>query len=227
MRSLSLKPKLCRYQPNFLVSSHSSSNMLRWMSRCLPGFSTVLLLLLLGFAFADLDNWIIWGGSHVDLWEPAFDVWQQETHDGKLKLSQKLFIVYYIATHVDTAGFAVRLCLALILVKRKIKQTLRRRQVQVPDTYQDGSSPLLKQRRGPSPPPPYTSTPPSPNLPGLPAPGCEVVHAIIVPNYCESLETLNTTLKVLASHPRARTQYEVGGTCPPFSSQILTTNRST
>lgn len=219
MRPISLKPRLCRYQPNFLISTHSNYNMLRWVSRCLPGFSTVLLLLLLGFAFADLDKWIIWGGSHVNLWDPAFDIWQKKPHSHKLKLSQKIFIVYYIATHVDTAGFALRLCLALILVKRKIKQALRRRQVQLPDTYQDGASPLLKHRRGPSPPPPYTSTPLSPNLPGLPAPGCEVVHAIIVPNYCESLETLSTTLRVLASHPRARTQYEVGGTCLPCVAQ--------
>lgn len=39
--------------------------------------------------------------------------------------------------------------------------------------------------------------------------GGEVVHAIILPNYCEGMDTLETTLKVLASHPRAATQYEV------------------
>lgn len=37
----------------------------------------------------------------------------------------------------------------------------------------------------------------------------ELVHAIILPNYGEDLHTLETTLKVLASHPRAKTQYEV------------------
>lgn len=37
----------------------------------------------------------------------------------------------------------------------------------------------------------------------------ELVHAIILPNYGEDLHTLETTLKVLANHPRARTQYEV------------------
>ncbi|KAJ5664939.1 uncharacterized protein N7477_007387 [Penicillium maclennaniae] len=37
----------------------------------------------------------------------------------------------------------------------------------------------------------------------------ELVHAIILPNYCEDLHTLETTLKVLASHPRAKSQYEI------------------
>ncbi|KAJ5349413.1 hypothetical protein N7541_007140 [Penicillium brevicompactum] len=37
----------------------------------------------------------------------------------------------------------------------------------------------------------------------------ELIHAIVLPNYCEDLHTLETTLKVLASHPRARSQYEI------------------
>jgi hypothetical protein len=67
---------------------------------------------------------------------------------------------------------------------------------------------LMKPRRGVSPPPPYTSSPPSPQL-AESSPAGEVTHAIIVPNYSETLETLASTLRVLASHPRARTQYEV------------------
>jgi hypothetical protein len=41
------------------------------------------------------------------------------------------------------------------------------------------------------------------------APEERVVHAIVVPNYMEDLGTLRETLDVLASHRRARTQYEV------------------
>ncbi|KAI3105138.1 CAZyme family GT2 [Penicillium roqueforti] len=37
----------------------------------------------------------------------------------------------------------------------------------------------------------------------------EVVHAIILPNYEENFDTLWTTLHVLASHPRAASQYEI------------------
>ena len=36
-----------------------------------------------------------------------------------------------------------------------------------------------------------------------------VVHAIIVPNYKEDLDTLRETLEVLACHPQARSTYEV------------------
>jgi hypothetical protein len=37
----------------------------------------------------------------------------------------------------------------------------------------------------------------------------EIVHAIILPNYKEDIETLKQTLAVLASHDQASCQYEV------------------
>jgi len=37
-----------------------------------------------------------------------------------------------------------------------------------------------------------------------------ILHAIIIPNYTEDLDTLRETLSVLARHPRAQQQYEVG-----------------
>lgn len=37
----------------------------------------------------------------------------------------------------------------------------------------------------------------------------QVIHAIIIPNYKEELDTLKETLDVLASHPQARTCYDV------------------
>lgn len=36
-----------------------------------------------------------------------------------------------------------------------------------------------------------------------------VVHAIVIPNYKEDIDTLRETLDVLASHPRAQTAYDV------------------
>jgi hypothetical protein len=36
-----------------------------------------------------------------------------------------------------------------------------------------------------------------------------VVHAIIIPNYKEEMDTLRETLDVLASHPQARETYDV------------------
>jgi hypothetical protein len=38
-----------------------------------------------------------------------------------------------------------------------------------------------------------------------------VVHAIIIPNYKEEMDTLRETLEVLASHPQARDTYDVSG----------------
>lgn len=187
--------------------------MLRWWSRCLPGFSTIALLILLAFAFLDLDKIVIAAGTRLNLFEAtnggtASVVGPRD--ELKLKLSQKIFIFYCYLAHIDTTCFAIRLCLAFIWVKSKTKLTLRRRQVPLPETLLQDGSPLLKPARGVSPPPPYTSSPPSPQLSGLTlSPPSEVTHAIIVPNYSETLETLAATLRVLASHPRARTQYEI------------------
>jgi hypothetical protein len=36
-----------------------------------------------------------------------------------------------------------------------------------------------------------------------------IIHAIIIPNFNENIDTLRTTLSVLASHPRAYSQYKV------------------
>lgn len=36
-----------------------------------------------------------------------------------------------------------------------------------------------------------------------------VVHAIVIPNYKEELDTLRETLEVLGSHPQARNSYDV------------------
>ena len=187
--------------------------MLRWLSRCLPGFSTVALLLLLACAFLDFDEFVIAAGTRLSFFEAANGgvgsvAWSRG--ELTLKLSQKIFIFYYYVAHIDTTCFAARLCLALIWVKSKTKLTLRRRQIPLPETLLQDGSPLLKPSRGVSPPPPYTSTPPSPQLAGLTlSPPSEVTHAIIVPNYSESVDTLASTLRVLASHPRARTQYEI------------------
>ncbi|KIW03718.1 uncharacterized protein PV09_05027 [Verruconis gallopava] len=178
--------------------------MFRALFRCLPGLSTIALLILIGFAFFDLDSRLPLK-AHVSHGS-VHKHWKAE--HGELKLSQKIFVLYFLITHIDTAGFSLRLCLALVLVRRKIKETLKRRQIPLPDAFEQDGSPLLKHRRGNSPPPPYTSAPPSPSLNEL-SPHSEVKHAIIIPNYSECLETLQTTLKNLASHPRARTQYEI------------------
>lgn len=44
-----------------------------------------------------------------------------------------------------------------------------------------------------------------------------IVHAIIVPNYKEEMDTLRETLEVLASHPQARNSYDVNAFNPLIS----------
>ena len=36
-----------------------------------------------------------------------------------------------------------------------------------------------------------------------------VIHAIVIPNYKEEVDSLRETLDVLASHPQARDSYDV------------------
>jgi hypothetical protein len=44
-----------------------------------------------------------------------------------------------------------------------------------------------------------------------------VIHAIVIPNYKEEMDTLKETLEVLASHPQARNSYDVSGSFPPVA----------
>lgn len=48
-----------------------------------------------------------------------------------------------------------------------------------------------------------------------------VVHAIVIPNYKEELDTLRETLEVLGSHPQARNSYDVSLACPPIIAQQI------
>jgi hypothetical protein len=47
-----------------------------------------------------------------------------------------------------------------------------------------------------------------------------VIHAIIIPNYKEELDTLTETLDVLASHPQARDCYDVRA-CPEHGCRLF------
>lgn len=151
--------------------------MLRWASRCLPGFSILALLVLL----ARTSN-SIWTAGPQDASSPSSSL---------LSVAQQIFIVYTAFVHTNLLAFAVRLSCSLCYTIRQTKEVLARRR----------------------PSSPFREVPTSPTQ-KLPEPEVfevedEVVHAIILPNYGEDLHTLRTTLNVLASHPRASTQYEV------------------
>lgn len=109
--------------------------------------------------------------------------------DSSLNVAQQIFLIYTVFVHTNLLAFAVRLSCSLWYTIRQTKQVLNRRP----------SSPF----REPVSP---TQKIPDPTVFEIED---EVVHAIILPNYGEDLHTLRTTLNVLASHPRASSQYEV------------------
>jgi hypothetical protein len=167
-----------------------------------------------------------WWTSELAAQQPA-----PSSHQGKherMKFAQKIFVGYLILVHLNMFGFTVRLCFSLLGFWRQARMSLQHTHFQgykkqnaehISDStyassissasFDDSFSAPLSPR--------YADvdiyslkdqyfTPATPND--------ELIHAIIVPNYCEDMHTLFTTLSVLASHPRARTQYEVGHDSP-------------
>lgn len=186
--------------------------MLEWLTRCLPGFSIIGLGLLLTLAFSDLLRWQVWTG--------VFPPWMdQPFHSGwwsGLNLAQSVFVAYSVLIHVQMFGFTCRLGWTMFRVTAKVKETALRRPK--PSPLSSPSSRASDEG--------YVSQQLSPI--SLPSPSPlnekinhvmldemddinreELIHAIILPNYCEDLHTLETTLKVLECHPRAQSQYEV------------------
>lgn len=180
--------------------------MWKWLSRCVPGLSLLVLVTLLVLAFPEAVSWIhiSWSGKgSASPSHHGHDDWQARR--ATLSIAQKVFIGYTVFVHGNAVTFSLRLAWALSQMVRQTRAVLRRR-------------PLTKTFRGP----PGSDSPIFADSPidtpdqmtfdlGALEDGeqGEVVHAIILPNYSEDLDTLETTLKVLASHPRAATQYEV------------------
>ncbi|KAL5340616.1 glycosyl transferase family group 2-domain-containing protein [Aspergillus crustosus] len=171
----------------------------RWASRCLPGFSIIALLVLLLLSSAD-----------------AIPGWKRPPPRGgvpgplpvTLNLAQMIFIVYSILVHLNTFAFTARLSWALSHAVDQTSRVLKRRaDVSTPNSSEP-SSPCSNDD-------PFATGYTSPleskrtQLWVAEVVEPEVTHAIILPNYKEDIDTLRTTLDVLASHPRARTQYEV------------------
>lgn len=111
-------------------------------------------------------------------------------------------MVYTVLVHTNMLWFAARLSWSLWYVTRQTKQVLGRRWKANQEDFVDD-------------PPPSSHKLPDPSVFKFNNPDVyevndqEVIHAVILPNYGEDLHTLKTTLNVLASHPRARSQYEV------------------
>ncbi|KAH1906659.1 hypothetical protein KXV57_005284 [Aspergillus fumigatus] len=174
----------------------------QWTSRCLPGFSIIALIVLLWLTSNGAVAFRKWKGPLPS--SPKDAPGSQPHH---LNPAQQLFVIYTVLVHVSMFTFTIRLAWALFSVTRKTKETLQRRNLAQPRISVDKDKWLSDTST-------LTDADPDvsdPLMSGLAHhyDGLEVIHAIIVPNYCEDLHTLRTTLDVLASHPRARKQYEI------------------
>jgi hypothetical protein len=181
--------------------------MIRWLTRCIPGLSALCLILLLVFAFGDVER-----PRRLPFQFPQEERYSRQSRASLdlsvlgLTLSQKIFIFYTLLVHIDTALFAVRLFFSIIVVKKKIRATLLRRDDLPSGFYSEGIlQPVDAQELDPRSPQRDSHA----VKPDQSSSADEVIHAIVVPNYQEDIDTLRMTLAVLAAHPRAEIQYEV------------------
>ena len=186
--------------------------MLGWLTRCLPGFSLIGLTLLLLCAFTDILQSPL---AKKLLPQPPISSPGQEGPWSGLVWPQRIFIIYTLWLHVHTLAFTLRLVWSILTAIRSTREVLQRRLETSPISSPQSPQPVDQL---------YSDQPISPV--SLSSPSIspydkknfvstheltekELVHAIILPNYSEDLHTLETTLRVLASHPRAKSQYEV------------------
>ncbi|KAJ5775083.1 uncharacterized protein N7511_000094 [Penicillium nucicola] len=117
-----------------------------------------------------------------------------------LNIAQTVFVVYIVFIHTQMFAFTIRLGLSLFNITKETRQAINRRLIE-----NDPKSSFMASSRD------LVSRSQSKgfDLAEIEVGIAELIHAIILPNYCEDLHTLETTLKVLASHPRAKSQYEI------------------
>ncbi|KAL5049423.1 hypothetical protein BDW71DRAFT_204683 [Aspergillus fruticulosus] len=155
----------------------------QWAARCLPGYSTLALLVLLLLSASDAipGPWRDPAGNKPD--RPT------------LNLAQKIFIVYSFFVRLNTLLFTGRLSWALFYSFTQTSKVPKRRAAYLPSGTPEPSSP-----RGDPPP---TALDKKFTQDSISKVAEEVTRAIIIPKYNEDVGTLRETLDVLASHPRA------------------------
>lgn len=188
--------------------------MLGWLTRCLPGFSIIGLAILLLCAFSDICKSSLWKSFfpsnpvHPSKPSPQDGFWSG------LNFAQAIFIVYAVIIHCHMLGFTLRLGWSIFSATTSAKQAFNRRTWCTPiQSPRMTGEELIEQPLSPislASDPSIAKKFDDANVTVNELQEEELIHAIIVPNYCEDLHTLETTLKVLASHPRAKRYYEVG-----------------
>ena len=177
------------------------------MSLLILGGLSILTLLGVSFAaFIDLYYSLLF----QDLVRDHGQLPGEHASDGRpttLPLTQKIIIGMSLFVHLNAFYFAIRLFFALLKTPRESKKALQRRHSTTPKSV-DTEDAFEAELAGNVSLSVLGRTQFEAESKYL-VNNQEVVHAIILPNYKENFDTLWTTLYVLASHPRAASQYEV------------------
>ncbi|GAD98923.1 hypothetical protein NFIA_039750 [Paecilomyces variotii No. 5] len=182
--------------------------MFQWASRCAPGLSILALLLLSYVAFADV--WYYFTppqDKHQHLGPPHHCSPPCDRTDA-LPLAQKIFIVLSLFVHLNAFYFSVRLFFALVKTLRESRKALGRRSSIESKLLESVQDDIEYNPQGAISLNAVEAELLEANLRDVFVKK-EVIHAIIIPNYKEDIDTLRVTLQVLAIHPRASTQYEI------------------
>ncbi|KAF1985248.1 hypothetical protein K402DRAFT_455224 [Aulographum hederae CBS 113979] len=180
--------------------------MFGWFYRCAPGLSIFLVITVIVFAFStptpSLAGCSFKQVSRSSLYLPAQCL-------AGLTLSQVLLLAYTLITHITLLTFGIKLSWSLHHVTKGIKAVRRARELGIDPSGKKQQLPHDAHTRSMHTLDECLDEDFEYHGSDAQLLGKEVIHAVIVPNYMEDAATLKTTLAVLASHPRAATQYEI------------------
>ncbi|CAJ2500986.1 Uu.00g038390.m01.CDS01 [Anthostomella pinea] len=195
------------------------SPLFTWVSRCAPGLGMLFLMALAYYAISREAAAAGFFGQKDSLSPPGHDSTSSSAEGGGI--FTVIFAYYCLLIHVLVSSFPLRSCWSIFDITRCLERTARSKSLR---DYK-----LTHRRRGSS-----TSLSSSETLTsskecsmasstaGSEAGDIEhefsldgekgienVIHAIIIPNYKEEVDTLRETLDVLACHPQARDTYDI------------------
>ncbi len=192
--------------------------LIAWCVRCIPGLSILALLSLIFCALGDPLQWPWWSSETYS----SNGTGHRHTSGGRhppsdfLTPSQLFFVGYTVLIHLLALGFPLRLCWAVWHINREIRSAI----AQNSSSYrQSGIRPLTRTVGSPGASLSHIETTRRDSSSRSSSSSGEsrsrsdslgmVVHAILLPNYKEDIDTLRETLEVLASHAQARISYDV------------------
>jgi hypothetical protein len=191
-----------------------------WGVRCVPGLSICCLVSIVLCTLGDPRRWLGWSGEKYGGGRKGngFHGGPAERHDpSDILTPAQLFIVFYtVLVHLLALGFPLRLCWAIWQLNRETKSVI----AQYGSSYrQSGIRSLTRTIGSPGASLSHIETTRGDSSSRSSSSSGEtrirsdslgmVVHAILLPNYKEDIDTLRETLEVLASHAQARTSYDV------------------